>query len=93
MDHYAVICRATGEHHFVITEKGKKPSAHGVCGKSTRFVKLDREPGEADKFDGKKLVRCDETAALIAYEARLNTMSRAEFMDEVLRRVASLNKS
>ena len=48
---------------------------------------LDREPSEADVFRARKVQRSDEVAARIAEEAALNRMTRAELLDEVLRRV------
>jgi hypothetical protein len=81
MDHWAAINRKTGEHHFVIVNAGSHPSREGCDPKTFRFVRLDREPTECDKFDGKKLHGCAETVARIERNARLNSMSRSELID------------
>jgi hypothetical protein len=80
MKHWAIINKETGEHHFAISEaKAKEPP--GYSAKMCKFVALDRAPTQHDTFDGKQLVHCGETEKRIAFEAKLNAMSRIEFYE------------
>jgi hypothetical protein len=92
MKHWAIIDRKTGEHQFVATEDDQHPTKCGHRRSGNRFVELEREPEEHDRFEGDRLVRCEATRARIDQEAMLNRMSRLEFfehlMDEVERRQA-----
>lgn len=49
--------------------------------------RLDREPGEADVFEGGELKRCDATAGRIEADAMLARMSRSELVAIAVQRM------
>ncbi|NML04263.1 hypothetical protein [Sphingomonas sp. G-3-2-10] len=85
MEHWAVTDKQTGERAFVMVDAGSHPSNHGYDAATHRFVRLDREPTQCDKFDGKKLRRCAETAARIERQSQLNRVTRADLLDRIER--------
>lgn len=80
MSWWAAIDRASGDHQFVCCPG--HPTVHGHDGGTHRFVALDREPGEHDRFDGRRL-HPDEAAAAAA---RITPADRlAQAIDDRLR--------
>ena len=57
---WAVIDCATGAHQFVTCAD---PAFAGHDARTHRFVGLDREPGEHDRFDGRRLQHDEASAA------------------------------
>lgn len=83
--HWAIIDKATGEHHFAIGEGRNRPGGYDPA--AVRFVRLKRAPCEHDHFDGKALRECRETRRQIDETASLDRMTRAEFVAHVLKLV------
>jgi hypothetical protein len=71
VQHWAVTHRETGEQHFVERPIGEHPSGSGYGPKSEwRYVKIGRAPAEDDRFDGKRLVKCEKRARELRHHRR-----------------------
>lgn len=74
----------SGAHSFVRSQDDTHPTDHGEPKKGFTYVPLDRAPGEHEYFDGKGL-RTDHASRLQSERAaRINAMSREQFIEHVL---------